>query len=246
MCPNRNAFTTYKPYSGDKTKVANDTFAEPVGIGKVVIEIDDGILELDEVRHVPSLDTYVKAACRTLEEIADEEQARLEQANPSSAHRLPQSKAQPLQINVTYTHNHILSSSPFSNLSVGDISRNVQAIQTFNTPGLPVAPEKSGQNDSDIVDIPTIGLGSNLVSYSQLDDQGFGLAVSETSPRFHIITTPQGDTFHAYRTTISNVYHIGEHVKIGKTKQKSPVYSTPAIQLSIHSWKLSNSRGGFQ
>ena len=124
MCPNRNAFTTYKPYSGDKIKVANDTFAEPVGIGKVVIEIDDGILELDEVRHVPSL-------------------------------------------------------------------------------------------------------GSNLVSYSQLDDQGFGLAVSETSPRFHIITTPQGDTFHAYRTKISNVYHIGERVK---TKQKSPVYLTPAPQ----------------
>ena len=55
MCPNRNAFTTYKPYSGDKIKVANDNFAEPVGIGKVIIEIDDGILELDEVRHVPSL-----------------------------------------------------------------------------------------------------------------------------------------------------------------------------------------------
>jgi Pol polyprotein len=127
MCPNRNAFTTYKPYSGDKIKVANDNFAEPVGIGKVIIEIDDGILELDEVRHVPSL-------------------------------------------------------------------------------------------------------GSNLVSYGQLDDQGFGLAVSETSPRFHKITTPQGDTFHAYRTKISNVYQIGERVKIGNTNQKSPAYSTPAIR----------------
>ena len=72
--------------------------------------------------------------------------------------------------------------------------------------------------------------GSNLVSYGQLDDQGFGLAVSETSPRFHKITTPQGDTFHAYKTKISNVYQIGERVKIGNTNQKSPAYSTPAIR----------------
>jgi hypothetical protein len=35
-------------------------------------------------------------------------------------------------------------------------------IQTLNTPGLPVAPEKSGQSDSDKVDIPTIGLRCSM------------------------------------------------------------------------------------
>ncbi|KAN0068860.1 hypothetical protein V8E54_013029 [Elaphomyces granulatus] len=127
MCSDRNAFTTYKPYNGDRIRVANDTFAQPTGIGKVIMQIDDSMLELDDVRHVPSL-------------------------------------------------------------------------------------------------------GSNLVSYGQLDDQGFGLAVSETSPRFHIITTPQGDTFRAYKTEISNIYQIGKHVRIGKTKQKSTEYSAPGIR----------------
>jgi len=128
MCNDRNFFTTYKPHNGDKIRVANNTFAQPTGIGKVIMQIDDGVLELDDVRHVPSL-------------------------------------------------------------------------------------------------------GSNLVSYGQLDDQGFGLAVSETSPRFHIITTPQGDTFHTYKTAVSNVYQIGECTQIGH-RQKSTAYSattTPDI-----------------
>ena len=121
MCPSRDAFVSYKPHTGTKIKVANETFAETVGIGKIIIEIDDGVLELDDVRHVPSF-------------------------------------------------------------------------------------------------------GSNLVSYGQLDDQGFGLSVSTNSPRFHIITSPQGDTFYAHKTEVSKVYKIGECVQIGN-RSSSTAYS---------------------
>jgi hypothetical protein len=129
MCPSRSAFVTYQPYTGTKIKVANDTYAEPVGIGKVVIEIDDGVLELDEVRHVPAL-------------------------------------------------------------------------------------------------------GSNLVSYGQLDDQGFGLSVSETSPRYHTIVTLQGDIFNAYKADDSNVYRIGECAQIGNRQESTAYLATEAPDIS--------------
>ena len=129
MCPNRDAFISYKPYTGTRIRVANETFAEPVGIGKIIIEIDDGVLELDDVRHVPSF-------------------------------------------------------------------------------------------------------GTNLVSYGQLDDQGFGLSVSANPPRYHIITSPQGDTFFAHKTEVSNVYKIGECAQIGNRSFSTAYSSISAPDIS--------------
>ena len=103
-------------------------------------------------------EAYVSAGCRQplpgplLEEIRVI--AEQLQANAPSADIQ-------ININVTHKHYHTYSSSPFSNLSTGDISCNVQVIETFNTPGLPTAAEtseQSGSESSDIVDIPSIGL----------------------------------------------------------------------------------------
>jgi hypothetical protein len=103
-------------------------------------------------------EAYVSAGCRQplpgplLEEIRVI--AEQLQANAPSADIQ-------ININVTHKHYHTYSSSPFSDLSTGDISCNVQVIETFNTPGLPTAAEtseQSGSESSDIVDIPSIGL----------------------------------------------------------------------------------------
>ena len=56
ITPSRNAFVSYIPLSaGDKIKDANGGLGTVVGIGNVILEVDDGILELEDVRHIPSL-----------------------------------------------------------------------------------------------------------------------------------------------------------------------------------------------
>jgi hypothetical protein len=115
----------------------------------MVVDRDDRLPE--EANKLNLLaEIYWNAGCRTWAQIAAEEQA-----NASSANGLQ--PPTPIQINVTHRHNHFYSASPHSNLSAGNISHNVQAIT-----GLPVAGSgeggPGGENGSDVVDIPALGL----------------------------------------------------------------------------------------
>jgi hypothetical protein len=77
----------------------------------------------------------------------------------------PQTPRQ-IQINVTYTHNHIISSSPYSKQSADDVSTNVGTIKKFNIPGLsrkllpPVVEREEVESleSSKIVFIPALNL----------------------------------------------------------------------------------------
>jgi hypothetical protein len=90
--------------------------------------------------------TYWTAGCRTFEEIAATEQAVFEESerqallgNSENLTSLPSpstpSTSRQIQINVTYTHNHIISSSPFSTHSTNDISTSIKAIKRYKIPG---------------------------------------------------------------------------------------------------------------
>ena len=54
MTPCKDAFVSFSPITGERIKDANGGFASVNGIGKVVLDIDDGILELEDVRYVPN------------------------------------------------------------------------------------------------------------------------------------------------------------------------------------------------
>jgi hypothetical protein len=105
-------------------------------------------------------DAYWNAGCRTMEEIAADEQAAAssaEQQNPT------QGAPPPVEINVKYTHSHI-HSSPFSQLSAGDISRNIRATEMFNIAGRSTeavaGSGEEGENGlgAEIIVIPALGL----------------------------------------------------------------------------------------
>ena len=56
--------------------------------------------------------------------------------------------------------------------------------------------------------VPT--LKSNLVSYAYLENQGFDLSLSSgVTPKHHIIRSPDGDEFYAYKTDL-NVYRLND------------------------------------
>jgi hypothetical protein len=55
MTPCKDAFASFSSITGDRIKDANGGFGSVNGIGKVVLDVDDGILELEDVRYVPTL-----------------------------------------------------------------------------------------------------------------------------------------------------------------------------------------------
>ena len=59
--------THESPITGDKIKDANGGFGSVNGIGKVILDVDDGIMGLEDVRYVPTL-TYNLASHGHLED----------------------------------------------------------------------------------------------------------------------------------------------------------------------------------
>jgi hypothetical protein len=56
MCPRRDFFESYKPYSGSSVLIGNDVVCQTSGVGTVKIKMFDGIVRtLTDVRHVPDL-----------------------------------------------------------------------------------------------------------------------------------------------------------------------------------------------
>ena len=71
--------------------------------------------------------------------------------------------------------------------------------------------------------VPT--LQSNLVSYAQLEDQGFDLSLSSgVTPKNHVIRSPDGDEFFAYKTHL-NVYTLTDCTPTPR-QDSEVVYST--------------------
>ena len=123
--------------------------------------------------------TYWAAGCRTWDEVLADKSRALSSShileNPENP-TLPPHPSTPhtrsqIHINVTYTHNHIISSSPYSKKSAGDVSASVSTIKKFNIPGLsprkplpPVAEREEGKGASEssesskIVFIPALNL----------------------------------------------------------------------------------------
>jgi hypothetical protein len=107
-------------------------------------------------------DTFWNAGCRTMEEIAADEQAA---ASPAEHHNpLAQDPPRhPFDIKVTYehNHNHNIHASPSSPLSAEDISRNVRAMERFNVPGRSMkAVARPGEEGEahETATIPALGL----------------------------------------------------------------------------------------
>ena len=56
MCPRRDFFESYKPYSSDSVLMGNNVVCQTNGIGTVKIKMFDGIVRtLTDVKHVPDL-----------------------------------------------------------------------------------------------------------------------------------------------------------------------------------------------
>jgi GAG-pre-integrase domain len=76
----------------------------------------------------------------------------------------------------------------------------------------------------DVRHIPT--LKTNLISAGLLEQQGFQVEKSKTSPSYYTIGTPDGDTIHATLMTGPNIYRI----EIGKRSEEChDTYAYPAV-----------------
>jgi len=148
--------------------------------------------------------TYWAAGCRTFEEIAaveqaafedSERQALLENSENTTLLPLPStpSTSRQIQINVTYTHNHIISSSPFSTHSTKDISTSIKAIKKYKIPGL--SPRKrqvdrvTEGGEDEVSETPKIVYVSCLAIHCSVDEIGAPPALSYATENIKSLIT---------------------------------------------------------